>query len=689
MAFTSKVLALVARVLGKQYNINIAMGNYRTASTDGKTIYIPLVKGEEGVNLARGYIDHEAAHIRLTDFNFQFSGNFKNILLNVIEDIRIEKAIGRDYPGCASNLRNLSTALNETHGVFEPNPVYPSSSILAWISCRGRVDTLSHDSMIASAQAAEPVARAAFGNHFAEAQRLVAMIGSLPEDKSGTAAAAKLRDEFMALLEQAKDDIDNQPEPAPQEEQETEENKDDQQDQSKDSDSSDDSGESDKSEGPDDSSKSESGESDEEGESGNTDNQDNQDGEEQEGSCSPSQSDSKDDSDSDANDSTDKGEEGAEGEGQGDTASGDADSEEGDDSAGDQAGGSDAGSEDDTDGEDRAGGASSNGGGAEGDDDGDDDSESQNKTQGSSAGHGPAEMQAIKETLEEALGSEEVEFGDVGQLLQELLQAEAVTDSAEIEEIPTLPICAPPRVRAADFPDLHLVKTHTAQLRAQLQGLIQASKLKRSIPRRVGRRLDNRTLTRLSVGDDRLFISREEKKGVNTAVLLILDGSGSMDYQVSGHKMHTATRACFVALETMYSIPGVTAAAVEFDDTPNTVFNLCGWGQKPDSKNFNHEGGGGTVLSTALWLGWGELLSRPETRKIAVIFSDGDTNFRDTRPTRMALRRMKQDGIELVGIGIQDNNLENYLPQETRVINDLKQLTPALLELLREKLVAA
>jgi len=162
-----------------------------------------------------------------------------------------------------------------------------------------------------------------------------------------------------------------------------------------------------------------------------------------------------------------------------------------------------------------------------------------------------------------------------------------------------------------------------------------------------------------------------------------------MDYQRPGDKMHTATRSCFVALEAMYSIPGVTAAAVEFNSAPNTVFNLCGWGQRPNSKNFNHAGSGGTELSTALWLGWGELLSRPETRKIAVIFSDGDTASCDITPSHAAINRMKKDGIELVGIGIQDGHLKQYLPQETRVINNLTELTPALLDLLREKLVAA
>lgn len=153
--------------------------------------------------------------------------------------------------------------------------------------------------------------------------------------------------------------------------------------------------------------------------------------------------------------------------------------------------------------------------------------------------------------------------------------------------------------------------------------------------------------------------------------------------------MFTATRSCFVALEAMYSIPGVTSAAVEFNDTENTVFNLCGWGQKPDSRLFNHDSAACTELSTALWFGWGELLSRPEPRKLAIIFSDGETCSSDIHSTHAAIQRMKADGIEFVGIGIQDRTLLNYLPKETKIINHLDQLTPALLDLLREKLLEA
>jgi len=710
MAFTSKVLALVARVLGKKYNVKIAMGNYSTAATDGETIFLPTVEGEAAVEFARGYIDHEAAHIRLTDFNIMPSKDFKGELLNIIEDIRIEKAIGKYYPGCASNLRKLWVVLNEKYGVFQPNPVNPSSSVLAWISCRGRVDTLSHDSMIASAESSEPGARAIFGNYFAEAQRLVAMIKTLPEDKSGTKAASDLRYEFMSLLEQAKEDIDNPPPPpTPEEEPEKEEKEDEKQE-------------------PSSSDQPETGESETDEEKGDSPEEtDDQEGEEQddEGS-SPSDPDSEKEPDSDSESETDptdgdadsdskdeedseqKDESGSDSEPGDDPADteggdekGDGESEAGSDS---ETGGDPAenGEESETGGEEEGGsngkddadGSTEGQGGSQGDTAGDDSGESQSQNGGTAGGHGSEETKAITAALEEALGDTEMQFGDIGELLKELINELAANKGSYVYDgIPQAPMCVPHPLAndgSVEFGDLNQLKTHTAKLRAQLSGLVQASKLKRSVACRSGRKIDNRILSRIRVGDDRLFIRHEEKKGVDTAVLLIMDGSGSMDRNTPGTKMYTATRSCYIALDAMYSIPGVTAAAIEFNDRPNTVYNLCGWGQKPDSKLFNHNSDEGTELSTALWFAWGELLSRPEPRKIAIIFSDGGTNYDDTDPTRAAILRMKKDGIETVGIGIKDENLKrDYLPNDTQIINDLNQLTPALLKLLKEKLVDA
>ena len=167
---------------------------------------------------------------------------------------------------------------------------------------------------------------------------------------------------------------------------------------------------------------------------------------------------------------------------------------------------------------------------------------------------------------------------------------------------------------------------------------------------------------------------------------MLLDSSGSMGNTTILNKMGIASRACFVAAEALYSIPGVRTAIATFKGHDNHVFPMVGFGEKPDHSRFNITGSGGTRLGHALWWAWGELCLRRETRKICIAFSDGDTG--DGPVTQAAIKRMREAGIEVIGIGIQDNSIKQYLPDNHRIIKNLDQFTPALLELLREKLVA-
>ena len=64
-------LPLVASVLGRKYGVQVEMGG-ADAYTDGKTIHLPALPSEVPDTLlamARGYLDHEAAHVRETDFS--------------------------------------------------------------------------------------------------------------------------------------------------------------------------------------------------------------------------------------------------------------------------------------------------------------------------------------------------------------------------------------------------------------------------------------------------------------------------------------------------------------------------------------------------------------------------------------------------------------------------------------------
>lgn len=569
----ARPLALIAKVLGRKYDVTVTIAG-QIACTSGKEITIPVVSGDHAEALAHGYIDHEAAHVRYTDFSVQLTDNFAGDLLNILEDVRIEQAIGWEYPGCIANLRELTRILVEQNGAFRPDPSHPSQSILSWIMARTRIAVLGHDSMRQTRDSAEPLVRQILGEQFIQAVQLLDRTGTL----RSTRETAALRDELMKLIRNAA------------------------QEQEK--------GQSQTSQRA-------------SGSNGNTD-QGNQDGQ------SPQKN----------------------------------------------ATNSNGGQQTKDDGKQHASSQPS--------------AKSDNRTSSGQQTHGQpgASLETARQAISEALSGKSIgSYGNVGEKLAELLCQNATESSfnGSGAAAPRLPTAQPLR-NACGYDDISALRVHTAALRARLQGLVQASKQKRSTPASVGQRLDSRVLTRLRVGDTRVFNRKEEKRAVNTAVCMLLDSSGSMGNTTVLNKMGIASRACFVAAEALYSIPGVRTSIATFKGHDNRVFPMVGFGEKPEHGRFNISGSGGTRLGHALWWAWGELCLRRETRKICIAFSDGDTG--DGPVTHAAIKRMKESGIEVIGIGIQDYSIRHYLPDNHRIIKNLDQFTPALLELLREKLVA-
>ena len=96
---------LVASVLGKKYGVKVEMGGAE-AYTDGKTIHLPALPSEVPDTLlamARGFLDHEAGHVRETDFTALQEARLSPIEMhvwNTLEDFRVEHRLAALFPGC-------------------------------------------------------------------------------------------------------------------------------------------------------------------------------------------------------------------------------------------------------------------------------------------------------------------------------------------------------------------------------------------------------------------------------------------------------------------------------------------------------------------------------------------------------------------------------------------------------------
>ena len=104
-----RALPIVGAALGRKLGVQVEVSG-RNAFTDGERIVLPAFDPErtEQELKAWGFLHHEAAHIRYTDFELDQSGSaFRRRLTNLLEDIRIERALSREYPGTAFTLSEV------------------------------------------------------------------------------------------------------------------------------------------------------------------------------------------------------------------------------------------------------------------------------------------------------------------------------------------------------------------------------------------------------------------------------------------------------------------------------------------------------------------------------------------------------------------------------------------------------
>lgn len=132
------VLPLIATVLGRKYGVRVHIGGER-AYTNGRDIHLPalLLDSDETVlNVARGFLDHEAAHLRITDFDAFTSASLLPLekrVWNMLEDFMVERKLGEMYPGCARNFHWLIKHVFLEDDDIQDEPRNSAMDIFNWL----------------------------------------------------------------------------------------------------------------------------------------------------------------------------------------------------------------------------------------------------------------------------------------------------------------------------------------------------------------------------------------------------------------------------------------------------------------------------------------------------------------------------------------------------------------------------
>lgn len=232
------------------------------------------------------------------------------------------------------------------------------------------------------------------------------------------------------------------------------------------------------------------------------------------------------------------------------------------------------------------------------------------------------------------------------------------------------------RLSAAEKQEAMLI---TAKLSAQLKALLQTYVMNRGGAFRRGH-LDSNRLARLAVNDQRIFQQRVQQRGLDTEIVILMDMSGSMSSQ---NKDVISSEALYAVTHALHGVKGIRVAVYGFSH--NDFISIKEFNQ-PAHENMRLDCAGGTYAGEATMLALSKFSWREGTRRIFIAMTDGDTynpNLFD-----IALKRARKAGVEVVGVGICNTSMEQYVSKDEYVpVNNIKEFPAKLFAILRGKLV--
>ncbi|WP_298069249.1 VWA domain-containing protein [uncultured Mailhella sp.] len=226
------------------------------------------------------------------------------------------------------------------------------------------------------------------------------------------------------------------------------------------------------------------------------------------------------------------------------------------------------------------------------------------------------------------------------------------------------------------------VQAQSRALQTRLQGLLQAQVMRRSCPSRHGKLYGHR-LYRLSIEDPRVFLKTEECAGLNTAVHILLDISGSMV-----ERIELASAACYTVARALTAIPGISTGVTAFPanygrNLEVSVCPLLRHGERLVNR-FGLQAHGGTPLTEALWWVIRQLAVLRNSRKIILIITDGEPDHFDTASE--TITTAQKMGMEVMAIGINAPLIGNLVALSENILTS-DELAPAMFRLLQQTLL--
>lgn len=181
-------------------------------------------------------------------------------------------------------------------------------------------------------------------------------------------------------------------------------------------------------------------------------------------------------------------------------------------------------------------------------------------------------------------------------------------------------------------------------------------------------KINKRSLATIPSGNERVFRKKEQKDVLDTAVMLLVDSSGSM----SGERYTNATGATLAMHEVLNKlhIPhAVMGFTYSWDDSKNLMYNHHSFGEWKTEEALKFSmcdkevSLSGNADGESLLYAYDILAQQKQKRKIMIVLSDGqpaDGVDPDTLLKRVTSQIEQSRRVELYAIGIQTDSVKDY-----------------------------
>jgi cobaltochelatase CobT len=205
---------IVAAALGNKFGVKVSVGG-DDAYTTGNRIHLPALDTDDSniKDVAWGYLAHEAAHVRFTDF-----GEFRNAatnplrkhIVNILEDIRIEKAMQEPYPGTKRTTEKVTEYLLNTDAyefVTKTDEPHPARVLSQFMLFRLRHDVLGQKALDSFADSVEALLEETFPA--GAVTRLFGLLSDV-QNLNETRDCVRLADRILQMIQEEQEKAEEQ-----------------------------------------------------------------------------------------------------------------------------------------------------------------------------------------------------------------------------------------------------------------------------------------------------------------------------------------------------------------------------------------------------------------------------------------------------------------------------------------------